>query len=266
MSALRRAADRARRLSPDSIWEYVRILGQERNERRMLDWARQGNDVCWPTDEAEPLVTIRIATYNRGELILRRALASAVRQTYERVEILVVGDRCDEGTADAVRSCSDPRVRFENLATRGLYPPDASHRWMVAGAHPMNAALFLARGAWISPCDDDDEMTDDHVEVLLAEAQRKRLEMVYSRAEWERSPGEWTDVGSTPLRWGGFTHGSLLYSTGLRFMLHSSSSWKVGWPADWELARRMQRIGVRVGFLDKSTYRHYAETPHRGEA
>lgn len=128
----------------------------------------------------------------------------------------------------------------------------------------MNAALFLARGEWIAPCDDDDEFTDDHVELLLGHAQRQRLEMVYSKAQWEVSPGVWTEVGATPLQWGNFTHGSLLYSAGLRFMLHSNTAWKVGWPADWELVRRMQRIGVRIGFLDQVTYRHYAESLQRG--
>lgn len=256
-------ADRLRRLSVDAVSEYVRVRAQERNERTMLSWARAGNDVCWTSDEEEPLVTVRIATYNRGDLVLRRALASAVRQSYERLEILVIGDNCDAATASAVRRCGDARVRFENLASRGLYPPDATQRWMVAGAHPMNAGLFLARGSWIAPCDDDDEFTDDHVEVLLRHARTQRLEMVYSRAEWERTPGRWTEVGSPPLRWGGFTHGSLLYSAGLRFMLHSNTSWQLGWPSDWELARRMARIGVRLGFLDHVTYRHYAEALQR---
>lgn len=256
--------DRLRRASYDSVWEYLRIRGQERAEREMLEWARGDRDVCWPSEEPEPLVTVRIATYNRGDLVLDRALASAARQSYERLEILVVGDNCDAATAAAVNRCRDERVRFLNLPVRGMYPPDAEKRWMVAGAHPMNAALFLARGAWIAPCDDDDEFTDDHVEVLLQHAQAQRKEMVFSRARWEQSDGEWTEVGSLPLRWGGFTHGSLMYSSGLRFMSHSTTSWRIGWPADWELARRMERIGVRIGFLDRLTYRHHVEARHRG--
>jgi hypothetical protein len=262
-SLLGRSLDRVRRLSPDSVWEMARVHGQIRNERELLAFARAGRDVCWPDERDEPLVTVRIATYNRGDLILERALASAVRQTYPHLEILVVGDACDEATSDAVRRCTDPRVRFVNLAQRGLYPPDPSKRWAVAGSQPMNAALFLAAGDWIAPCDDDDELVDDHVEVLLRHARERRLEMVYSQAACEQPDGTWGVVGSEPLRWGGATHGSILWSAGLRFMLHSMSSWKLGWPGDWELMRRMDKVGVRIGFLPQVTYRHYAEARHR---
>jgi hypothetical protein len=175
----------------------------------------------------------------------------------------VVGDHCDTATAEAVRRCKDPRLRFVNLAQRGLYPADPAKRWMVAGAQPMNAALFLAEGTWLAPCDDDDELLDDHVEVLLRRATSARAELVYSQATCEQPDGTWVPIGSEPLRWGGFTHGSLLYSTGLRFMLHSPSAWKLSWPGDWELMRRMQRVGVRIAYLPEVTYRHYAEARHR---
>jgi len=234
------------------------------DERRLLAQVRGRNDVCWAaTDEAEPLVTVRIATYNRGPLVAERAIASALRQTYERLEILVIGDHCDEPTERAVRSLNDPRLRFINLAERGLYPTDPMVRWMVAGAAPMNAALAIAQGAWIAPCDDDDEITDDHVEVLLREARQRRLEFVWSKATMEVEAGKWATVGSSPLAHGGLTHGSVLYAGGLRFFRHNENSWKLAEPGDWNLWRRMQAAGVNMGFVDQVTYRHYLETYRR---
>ena len=234
------------------------------DERRLLAQARGLNDVCWAaTDEAEPLVTVRIATYNRGPLVAERAIASALRQTYERLEILVIGDHCDEPTERAIRSLNDPRLRFINLAERGLYPTDPMLRWMVAGAAPMNAALAIAQGAWIAPCDDDDEITDDHVEVLLREARQRRLEFVWSKATMEVEAGKWATVGSSPLAHGGLTHGSVLYAGGLRFFRHNENSWKLAEPGDWNLWRRMQAAEVKMGFVDQVTYRHYLETFRR---
>lgn len=241
-----------------AVEERIRDRLETVEERRLLAVARDGRDVCW-TDEGvdEPLVTIRIATYDRGRMVADRALASAIAQTYERLEILVVGDDCDAETEAAVRSVDDPRIRFVNLGARGTYPDHVRHRRMVAGSHPMNIALGLARGTWLAPCDDDDELTADHVEVLLAHARRHRLEMVWSRARTELWPDEWHEIGSPKVEKGGFAHGSVLYSSGLRFMRHSNTSWKMLEPSDWNLWKRMDRIGVRMGFCDHLTYVHY---------
>lgn len=241
-----------------SVQERARDRLEMVEERRLLDTVRAGRDVCW-TDEgvAEPLVTVRIATYDRPELLAERAIASAIAQTYEHLEILVIGDACDDETERVVRAVGDSRIRFVNLGARGLYPAHVRHRRMVAGSHPMNVGLALAHGSWIAPCDDDDELTPDHVEILLAHARGHRLEMVWSRAKIELWPGDWSEIGPGPVAKGGFAHGSVVYSSGLRFLRHSNTSWKMLEPSDWNLWKRMQRIGVRMGYCDHLTYVHY---------
>lgn len=266
---LRTKFDRVRtlirdRTSPkDFVSEWLRERIELKEERRLLLVSRSGRDVCWPDEESDPLVTIRIATYNRGRLVADRSIASALAQTYPNIEVLVIGDACDEPTREAVEGVADPRVHFINLPARGLYPTDDRKRWMVAGSVPMNVGRLLAKGAWIAPCDDDDELSPDHVEVLLTEARARRLEMIYSKARMEIAPRQWEVVGSTPLTHGRITHGSVLYSTGLRFMPHSNTSWKLNEPSDWNLWRRMKKIGVKIGFLDRVTYKHYLEAYRR---
>jgi glycosyltransferase involved in cell wall biosynthesis len=191
-------------------------------------------------------------------------MASALRQTYEHLEVLVVGDHCDPATEAAVLGVKDPRVRFVNLAERGVYPTDPYRRWMVAGAAPMNAALAIAQGAWIAPCDDDDELTDDHVEVLLATARQRRLEFVWSKARMEIESGEWREAGGPDLARDGTTHGSVFYASQLRFFRYNDNAWMLGQPGDWNMWQRMQRAGVRMGFVDQVTYVHYLEAHQRG--
>ena len=251
----------ALRLARDFMMEWVRERAQLREERQLLSQVRAGHDVCWWADEgsAEPLVTILIPTYNRGRIVAERALTSAVQQTYQRLEILVVGDSADPATAGAVASVRDPRIRFENLLRRGLYPAAARNRWMVAGATPINVGHALARGTWIAPCDDDDELTPDHVELLLAAARSQRVEFVHSVADVEGADGSWTELGEPELREGRVSHGSVLYASTLGFMSFSTTSWKLMEPTDWNVWRRMQEIGVRIGYLPKVTYRHYME-------
>ena len=243
--------------------ELLRQRLETFDDKRRLAELRGANGTDWAFEVEEPLVTIRIATYNRGQLVADRALASAISQTYTNIEILVIGDHCDEATEKAVLSVDDPRIRFVNLAERGRYPTDPTLRWMVAGTTPMNAALAIAQGQWIAPCDDDDELTKDHVEVLLGAAQARRLEFVWSAARWEGRPGKWGLVGDGSFHQSSFTHGSVIYASGLRFFRHNDSSWKLMQPADWDLWWRMHRAGVSMGFLDRATYVHYAEAQWR---
>lgn len=244
--------------------EWARERLESHEERRLLEIVRAGRDVCWEPDATdEPLVTVLIPTYNRGQLLAERALASALAQSYERIEVLVVGDHCDEQTALAAMSTGDDRVRFVNLPTRGLYPSDPTERWMVAGSAPVNTGHLLARGSWVAPCDDDDELTPDHIEVLLEAALRQRAELVYSHARWEESPGSWKEIGGGGFRHGEVSHGAVLYSSGLRWMRFSNTSWKLLEPSDWNMWRRMAAIGVRIGYLDRVTYVHYVEAGKR---
>jgi len=252
--------------------EYLREHLGLRNEREMLARVRGARDVCWvePEDEPSPLVTVAIPTYQRPET-LDRAIRSAVAQTYSNLEILVVGDCTDERTEEVVRSFSDPRVRYVNLPYQGLYPDDPRYRGMVSGTKPMNVALDLATGAWLANCDDDDELLPHHVEHLLGEAKRRRLELVYSKSESidhrstdaDGGPRTWT-TGSEPMRFATITRGSALYSMGLSFMRYEVESWRIRDPHDWNLWKRMQLIGVRIGFTEAVTYRyhHGSNEPH----
>lgn len=209
--------------------------------------------------QSPPLVSVRIATYNRGPLVAERALASAIRQTHKNLEIIVVGDCCDAATEAAVRSVDDPRVRFVNLPERGRYPDDPELRWMVAGSIPMAHGVAIAQGDWIAPLDDDDEFTDDHVEVLLEACLSRRLDFAYGAADMEDGEGRWGVRGGWPLRRGVVCHSAVLYSRRLAPLRHDVESWRLDDPADWNLWSRFQETGARIGYVDRVVARHYAE-------
>jgi glycosyltransferase involved in cell wall biosynthesis len=225
--------------------------------RRELIRLRAGKDVCWSEEDThEPIVTVRIATKDRPELLVDRALASAVGQTYSNLDILVVGDGATPETVSAISKVRDPRVRFVNLSAT-TYPANHERRWKVIGHEPMNYALDNARGAWIAPLDDDDEFTSDHVETLLDSAVRRRLEFVYGDTAIRRDDGTWGVLGEWPPRYAGFTQGAVMYASALRFMKYDPTSWQVNEPADWNLWRRMLLAGVRMGHVPTVVYRYY---------
>jgi hypothetical protein len=97
---------------------------------------------------------------------------------------------------------------------------------------------------------------------------------VYSRFEMidhpppDAAPGTpptVTVVGSEPIRLGAVARGTVLYSLGLRFMKYSTECWRLGEPQDWNLWKRMQLAGVRMGFNEAVTYRYHRQ-PQPGTA
>lgn len=241
----------------ESVSEWLVDRTTRLRDQRTLRQARSDQGICWLEDVGckEPLVTIRIATKDRPDLLLERSVAAALRQTYENIEILVIGDGCDEQTARALGSVRDPRLRYINLTRQGRYPTEPRDRWRVAGCKPMNAALYLATGDWIAPCDDDDAFTHDHVESLLSHAKTNGLEFVWSKSRFLEADGGERIFGDENFH--SVTHGSVFYSMGLDFFTYSPTCYRIPMCADQNLWWRMRRANVRMGFLDKITYNYW---------
>jgi glycosyltransferase involved in cell wall biosynthesis len=243
-------------VSPADRRHRAAIKREIEEARTRLAAMRDGRDVCWAEeDAANPLVTIRIPCFDRGSIVVR-AITSALAQTYTNIEVLVVGDGATPETVAAVQSVHDPRLRFVNIP-RTSYPTDPKRHWMVVGHGGMNYALDAAKGAWITPLDDDDEYTPDHVEVLLREVLERRLEFVYGQTLVIAPDGATGIVGRWPPSQGAFTNGALLYSTKLRFLKYDPESWRERLPADWTLWRRMIAAGVKMGYVEHIVYRYY---------
>jgi glycosyltransferase involved in cell wall biosynthesis len=106
-----------------------------------------------------PLATIVIPTRDRPHL-LERAVRSALAQTVEDVQVVVV----DDASAEPVRlGLEDPRL----LVVR-------NHRPLGASA-ARNAGLRAAEGAWVTFTDDDDELLPGMVQTSLEAAERSTL-------------------------------------------------------------------------------------------
>jgi glycosyltransferase involved in cell wall biosynthesis len=214
--------------------------------------------------EGEPLVSVRIATYNQSELLCSRALETLRRQTYVNWEALVVGDNCEDDTEQRVAAIGDPRIRFWNLPVRGPYPADAQARWFVAGLPPMNAGIQASRGAWIAPLDHDDEWDDDHIDVLLAAAQAERAELAYSSLRViDDTTGAMSEIGRWPPELGHFAFQGAIHHGGLRRFLYDMNCRFAGEPGDWNLARRMWAAGVRFTYVDRPTGTYHHVPKHR---
>ncbi|NDJ17665.1 glycosyltransferase [Myxacorys almedinensis] len=107
---------------------------------------------------SRPLLSIIIPTHNRPDL-LRRAVGSALAQTIEDLEVLVV----DDASTQPIELPPDPRLKLIRLEkSRG-------------GAGARNVGTEAAQGRWITYLDDDDRLLPPMVETSLAALNKATL-------------------------------------------------------------------------------------------
>lgn len=231
----------------------------------------------------EPLVSVCIPTFNRARWI-REAVESALAQTYEHLEVLVVDDASADGTESVVRAFGDPRVRF--LANERNLGMLENH----------NRTLRLARGPLIKFLHADDVLAPECVERMVECALRsERVGLVFAPRRVELDgPAQPEDLAWVAQY--GTLHeplgplepvnaGRPLFERWLRGILRErgTENW-VGEPSAVLLRRTaLERVGLfnerlsmllevelwlrivfffDVGFVDEelSTYRHHASS------
>jgi hypothetical protein len=200
-------------------------------------------------NDNNPLISIRIATYNRGKLLIDRAVDSIQKQTYQNFEVIIVGDHCTDDTGELIQKLNDSRFSFYNLPSRTVYPDDRMQKWMAIGAPAMNAAAGMASGKWIAPLDDDDQFKEDHLEKLLDLALKTRCEFVYGAMnQHNQATGEDKKIWSSPAELGGVSLNGSMYLKQLdNIFKYEFRSYLFDEPADWNMVRRMMESGVRIG-------------------
>lgn len=103
-----------------------------------------------------PLVSIYIPTKNRLDL-LKRAIGSAISQSYRNIEIIIVDDGSTDGTWSYL---TELKNRIDNVL---IYKNSES----LGACASRNIAINLAKGEFITGLDDDDYILDKHIESLI---------------------------------------------------------------------------------------------------
>lgn len=117
----------------------------------------------YPANADCPLVSAVIPTRGRPDFLLG-AVRSVLRQTWPRMEVIVVVDGPDPATEARLELLTDPRVRTVFL----------DHA--CGGSDARNAGVRAARGSWIAFLDDDDEWLPEKIE--------RQMGAVHGMTEW----------------------------------------------------------------------------------
>ena len=111
------------------------------------------------------VVSVIIPAYNT-EKYIHKAIDSALSQTLNALEIIVVDDCSRDNTIKVVQSFDDPRIRLL-INSKNLGPGGARNR-----------AIRVAKGKWIAVLDADDWYAPERLERLVQVAQQKNADLV----------------------------------------------------------------------------------------
>ncbi|MBV9288254.1 MAG: amino acid adenylation domain-containing protein [Hyphomicrobiales bacterium] len=126
--------------------------------------ARSGPPAVRPIGQlppADPLVSIVVPAYN-AEKDIAQAIRCAISQTYPEIEVIVVDDGSQDGTAQIARE---------------ILKSSFKGRWSVlelgvnrGASAARNAAVKQAKGEWIQFLDSDDAIAADKIEAQMKQA------------------------------------------------------------------------------------------------
>lgn len=112
-----------------------------------------------------PDVSIIIPAYNT-EAYIAKAIDSALSQTLENIEVIVVDDASTDHTVEIVQQFTDPRlILLKNPQNMGV-------------SAARNRALEQAKGRWIAVLDSDDWYAPNRLENLLEIAESWQADLI----------------------------------------------------------------------------------------
>jgi glycosyltransferase involved in cell wall biosynthesis len=117
----------------------------------------------------QPIVSVIIPAFNRTSVIAN-AIQSVLEQSFQEFEIIVVDDGSRDGMAETVlrMAQSEPRIRLiRHESNRGAQAA-------------RNTGIRAALGEWIAFLDSDDTWVPNSLEVRMAAARSRNVQVVHS--------------------------------------------------------------------------------------
>lgn len=189
-----------------------------------------------------PLVSVVISTHNRAQY-LRESIFSALYQTVQDLEVVVVDDGSTDHTREIVESIGDARVRYFYQEQAGI-------------SAARNRGARESRGHYTAVLDDDDLMLPDRLEIQLAAIGSGVHGCVGNFVNFDDATGElatWSDAepsltGAYPK--GGFAgHPTWVIETKILRRLGYDESFTSS--VDNNIALRALRAGVQFTHCDR---------------
>ena len=169
------ALDSPRRRSDRLVHLFRRGLGLDHRQAGKARPQRSGKNISQSTrfvttisDMSSPLVSIITPTYNH-EAFIAQCIESVLAQTYSNWEQIIIDDGSTDKTAEIVRQCDDPRIRYFHQENAGIE----------ALAHTYNRALGMARGSLVAILEGDDFWPADKLSLMAPPFEDSSVVLAY---------------------------------------------------------------------------------------
>lgn len=123
----------------------------------------------------KPLITISIPVYN-VEKYVEKALLSALNQTYDNLEILVVDDKGTDNSMEIVK-------KIVETNTRGEIVKIIEHEQNIGLGATRNTSIENAKGEYLFFMDSDDYISDNCIELLYEAIKKANADMAVGNFE-----------------------------------------------------------------------------------
>ncbi len=147
-----------RYIGREIAWGLRRYIINYYRPPTSMPYQRAAKDVynCKLLVDDGPLVSVIIPTLNRKDLTVQ-AIKSVTAQSYRNIEIIVIDNGSNDGTAQAVLDLchKDKRIKLEHASKRGA-------------SNARNVGLDLAKGEFIAFLDSDDTYDKDKIAISVA--------------------------------------------------------------------------------------------------
>ena len=118
----------------------------------------------------QDLITIGIPVYN-VEKHIEKALLSALNQTYDNIEYIVVDDKGSDNSMDIVRAIIANHAGGKDVRI-------IEHTQNIGTGASRNSAIEFAAGKYIFFMDSDDEIAPDCIKILYDKMQEKPVDFI----------------------------------------------------------------------------------------
>ena len=113
-------------------------------------------------------ISVIIPTYNRGKLVTK-AIKSALNQTYNNIEVIVVDDCSTDNTEIEIKKINDSRIKFIKLKQKK------------GGNYARNRGVRIATGEFISFLDSDDIFYYNKLEKQINNIKNKKTDFDFCK-------------------------------------------------------------------------------------
>ena len=214
----------------------------------------------------DPLVSIITTTYNKKDVLFNYNIKSILNQTYKNFEVLIISDKCTDGTRELLEILDDDRFTFIDLKDHPPYPEEKSQRWQVAGGYASNLGRELAKGDFITYLDDDDVFVSTRLEKLVKFVQDTKADMVHHpfvgvpKLMFEYD-GTGFYVASNEWGYTQITTSAVFFHNFFKRILADPFAWKDNEPGDWNKFKKFLQLGGKpVHYPEVLTIKGFSTT------